>query len=718
VQMAAINTSLSITAVSRDTGPGSQGTQSAATSWTLITPDDPQDFDDTNADTQMPALIDTWAQQVIGATEDVAINLGQLIDAKINITDTTDTFSITITGLPSGSSVTGMTQTTVESTTVWYAAAQGDSTILQALLSAITVTPPENWNDNNQPGGFQFDVTLTTFSPNGEQNIQPLTIDQAIDPASDPTTISISVVDGLEGEDIPIAIDLSNPADTSAFTIIEDDTLYVSINDNAMDSSGSLLDASENPLTITAVSGVTGIPDGNYYLVTPVALGSTVNLIYRPDSTASGSVSVSSYVRTAETGAADTIVSASSEVFNIAPVNSGYILDANDSTGDEDTLIPLDISGGGLIDSDGSEAVVAALLRHLPNGFLVRAGVDASSAVLANNAGDDGTGQGNNTWSIPTVGGNLPAFIGVLPPPNWSGVVGGLELVVLSGEAGLEPSETIALFDLTVIGVADGITLNPTLSTGVEAEKIPMNLNANMIDIDGSESVTLTVQGLGEFAAFFTNAGIDLLPWTYDSGTDTYTLTGITPTEINDLYFIQGAINTTLTITAKTIEADANADESALETKTMAINVSAITPSDGDDTLLFSGAALNGGAGEDTVLLRFGENIDFSDFPGAPPFSNIEIFDLDWLDSSNHSLSNISLQDVIDMTDGNNVLTINGDAGDSVSLLDVAPDPLDPLDVGQLWTLDSTASGYNVYVNNGNPAVSVFIAEEIGVTIE
>ena len=65
-------------------------------------------------------------------------------------------------------------------------------------------------------------------------------------------------------------------------------------------------------------------------------------------------------------------------------------------------------------------------------------------------------------------------------------------------------------------------------------------------------------------------------------------------------------------------------------------------------------------------MLRPGESIDFGT---DPAIRNIEILDLA-KSGSNHTLDNLSIQDVLDITDANHTLTILGDAGDSVNLVD------------------------------------------------
>jgi hypothetical protein len=669
-----------------------------------VTPQDALDF---TGGIQEPALIGTWDQDpAYESDEDILIQLDELINASIDTAGKSETFAVTINNLPSGATVTGMTQITLGGETLWSVSGSGGNAALQDLLAGISVRPPANFNSNHGP--FVFDVTLTTYADSGQQIVEVLPVSHMIDPISDPVAIGINMLDDSpEGADVNISIAVNNGPD-GAFASLVDGILYVTVNDAGMNAPGVLLDDNGAPVALTAVAGVTGIPDGNYYVFNGVSLGDTIDLVYRPNGTASGSVSVSARIRSQEDNAPNTVTALQSETVDINPVNSGYDLDVADSTGAEDTLIQLDVQSASRIDNDGSESVVSVLLRNLPNGFLVFTGANAGSATLANNVGDDGSGLGNNIWSITTPGGQLPAFIGVRPPQHWSGSLSGLELAVLTAEQDQDTVETVADFSLSVTGVADGLSLNPALSFGVAGEKIPLSLNANMVDVDGSETVTLTFTNLGQHAAFYTNAGNLLLAASYDAAAGgSYTLTGLTSAQVNDLYLVQAARTGTVQITARTVESDG--DISAPVTRPMNLNITQPLATAGNDIFLFGSAtAINGGAGTDTVMLRLGESLDFSAFPGARP-QNIEVFDLGQVGANN--LTNVTLADVLVMTDGNKTLTILGDASDTVTLLNDDP-------VVSTWQLvNADDGGFSVYTHATDPAVIVRIENLIDKSI-
>ena len=162
---------------------------------------------------------------------------------------------------------------------------------------------------------------------------------------------------------------------------------------------------------------------------------------------------------------------------------------------------------------------------------------------MAANLGGEGS---VNSWSLPLdASGQLPAYVAILPPENWSGTIENIALTVYSGESSLEPTADTATFDLEVIPVADGVNLHPTLTFGTEGSPIPLNLNATMIDSDGSE--TVPSRKLGQYAAFRWG------PADSPIVTDTCTISGIDQGSINDTTFIQSSV-TLVTAEAKTVE--------------------------------------------------------------------------------------------------------------------------------------------------------------------
>ncbi len=686
-QLADLDDTISIEAITQDSDASE--VSSNLSYWTLVTG---PDFDGGGASTAVPAAIASWDYTPLATgnlgdpgDEEVSITLNDVIDANIN---GDSSFSIELRDLPTGTVVTGMLLTVVDGEEVWTASGTGDNVALQTLLDSIAITPPPNFNDNNNASGLTFDAILTTYASSGETESATAAIAQPITPVTDPTEITISAPDGNESDSVDFSIDISNPADGSAGSIVGGN-LYLDLDLGSMNpASSGTLNMGGTLLATTPVAGVPGVPDGNYYVIPAVDIGDTLDFSYTPETYASGTVNVTAYVESQETGATNIITTSGSDTFTVVPVSSGFDLSTNDTSGDEDTLIPLNIGGTGLVDTDGSESVLVGLLNNVPVDFLVFYGSDEASAVMASNIGDDGTG--NNTWMIPaSAAGLLPAYIAIQPPENWSGTVSSLELSVLSGESGQTPTESTASFDMTVNGVADGVTLSPSNSFGNETELITLNLNPIIGDTDGSETATVTLSGAGPGAGFYYSDGTDVnADVIYDIGSDTYTISNLNTSTGQELAILQSSDHSgTITVSAHTVDGISVSPESA--PLTFDLDIIPVDPSTGDDTLLYNGVdTLDALDGNDTVLLKYAADLDSLDFSNL---SNIEAIDL--TANGDHDLSGLSLDDVFTMTDTNNVLAILGDADDNVATVDTTG-----------WTKDTeidngTSTSY-VYTSN------------------
>lgn len=93
-------------------------------------------------------------------------------------------------------------------------------------------------------------------------------------------------------------------------------------------------------------------------------------------------------------------------------------------------------------------------------------------------------------------------------------------------------------------------------------------------------------------------------------------------------------------------------------------------------------------------------------FDSVSGLSNFEQIDL--TKNGNHSLTNIKLSDIVNITDSNKLLSILGDSGDSISLKSEA---------NKVWALSNTDATYNNYINSGDNSVSLKIDKDITVSI-
>jgi len=644
-----------------------------------------------------PPSIDEWHYNGNEGTEDTAFTLSSVIDATVSTSDPASayTYTVTITDLPPGTIVAGMILTTIAGVPTWTATvtvpANGDSqAMLDDLLAGITITPPANSNDNN--ADFSFDAKLTAAAVGGPSVVSDTTADMPVVPVTDEAAVTVTTNDvGEGGASVVATITAADIADGVHGTIV-DGKLYVQVSTHGNDG-GTLTDGSGHTLSLSPVSGVDGVPDGDYYVIDIGAGGGSVDLTYTaPDGSVlePGDVTFTAWTQTQETGAANTVAASASGTADIVIVNNGVAVTSLPAAGaeaaspDKGNAIELTGLSVALNDNDGSEAIHSILLSGVPVGFLLYVGTSAGDATLAaqaSNAGGDGV---TNTWVL-SEGGDLPAYVAILPATNWSGTLDGLSLVVESGETSLSTSriDTVDLGTVTVEAVANGLTIDPTVSFGTEGRVIDLNLNAAMADAaaaaaavpDGSlETTTLQLTGLGEHAAFYVG-DTPIGSVGYDAGTDTYTITGLTQDDLDDLGVVQAAsalsdqdaatAGTQVTVTAWTVES-ANGDESAHVSDTLTLAVTPVLATTGNDSFIWNGQAIDGKAGTDTVSLRAGEDVTHVDL--ANLLKNVEVIDLS-APGENSITGGLSIADVLKITGSNTgTLTIDGDADDKLQL--------------------------------------------------
>ncbi|MEC9487637.1 MAG: Ig-like domain-containing protein [Prosthecochloris sp.] len=623
--------------------------------------------------------------------EDTASPLNEMIDSS-SVGGSGD-FTVTISGLPTGSSVQGIgvDSFTHNGQTVWTVSGSGGTSDLQDLLANVTITPPPDYNSNNS-APLDFDLTLTTYGGSSQENAVVDVVRDVV-PDSDTTSVVITAADvGEEGQSAMITVRLENDAD-DPHTILQDDKLYIQLDESGMTEAGGSLALDSGGSGMITVTNPAGLPEGSYYEISGVTYGNEVKLIYTSaNDDASGSVRVSGYVLTSEenepVGDVDILVGSGAGVFTVAPYVDGYDSEVKNSTGDEfnggtassSDWIVLDIDDNGLLDADGSETTVSAIISGVPNGFLVYAGADAASATMVLNGGDDGSGSDTNQWILtPDSDGTLPDYIGVQPPEDVSGSFDlSLDIVVQESDGSQKAQSDT--FTLTVDPVAyaiDSSCFNPTDTFGDEGDMVPLNLNVSLEDtvdyypsdsgVDDLETVTLTFSGIGPYASFYDAQGDYIDSVSYEAGTDTYTVSGIPADKINDVSFVQSAFEGSVDVTLYTVDGSSDSSAAAV-TGAFDVTVYEAIPSTGDDVLLYDGVAdaggsrsYNGLAGDDVLQMRNNEDLDFND---SPDIGNLEVLDMS--NDTANEVRNLSPEDVLDITDSTNKLFIDADGDDSV----------------------------------------------------
>ncbi|WP_201837001.1 Ig-like domain-containing protein [Microvirga zambiensis] len=206
-----------------------------------------------------------------------------------------------------------------------------------------------------------------------------------------------------------------------------------------------------------------------------------VNVSLLPPADFSGTISLRVTAVSTEATGSQTTTTSDLNV-TVSAVADSAVIAAAPPAGVEDVAVPLNLSVG-LSDRDGSESVAAVVISGLPAGSRL-----------------EGTGLtdiGNGRWSVD------PAHLGSLnfvPPPNKYGTYT-LTVEATTREASngdtLATSRTIAI---SVAPSADAPVVTVHDATGNEDGRIALNLSASLTDTDGSEVLSIVIEGLPEGA--------------------------------------------------------------------------------------------------------------------------------------------------------------------------------------------------------------------------
>ncbi|URK19804.1 Ig-like domain-containing protein [Thalassospira sp. GO-4] len=386
-------------------------------------------------------------------TEDSAIAL----DIDAGLTDSSETLTITISGVPEGASLSAGTD-------------NGDGTwsLTSDDLEGLTITPPEDFS-----GSFDLEITASTQDGVDIASVTDTVMVNVIGDADLPT---LDVSDALGNEDSAIALDID----------------------------AGLTDFSE-VLSIT----ISGVPDGatlsagtdngdGTWTLNPEQLE---GLTITPAEDFSGSFDLG--VTATSTDGEDVATTTGSITVDVAGVADAPTLDVADASGSEDSAIALDIDAGL---TDSSE-VLSVTISGIPDGATLSAGTD----------------NGDGTW---TLSPDQLEGLTITPAEDFSG---SFDLGVTATSAdGEDVATTTGSITVDVAGVADAPTLDVSDASGSEDSAIALDIDAGLTD--GSEVLSVTISGVPDGATL--SAGTD-------NGDGTWTLSpnqleGLTITPAED----------------------------------------------------------------------------------------------------------------------------------------------------------------------------------------
>ncbi|MEH0861083.1 Ig-like domain-containing protein [Halobacteriovorax sp. DPLXC-1] len=362
--------------------------------------------------------------------EDTAIPL--TISSSLNDIDGSETLSLLIAGVPTGAVLSAGTDN-----------GDGSWSLTPDQLTGLTITPPLD-------SGVDFDLTVTAISTetsNSDTAQTSATINVAVRPIADIPTVSADPV--TTDEDTAAALNIVTATSDSDGSEVIDNIIITNMPDGATLNAGTNNGDGSWTLSVADLAGLT---------ITPP-----------PNSNDSFTITITTNV----TDPGGTSSSASTDVaVTVNAVADIPTLSVSDATGDEDTAIPLSISGQ-LQDLDGSEEI-SYLISDVPTGAILSAGTD----------------NGDGTWTL--VEADLVGL--TITPPLNSDEDFALNVTVTATEGSNSDSQSVnATLNVTVNAVADTPTLSVDPASGNEDSPILLNISPALTDTDGSETLVITI---------------------------------------------------------------------------------------------------------------------------------------------------------------------------------------------------------------------------------
>ncbi|HYH22011.1 MAG TPA: tandem-95 repeat protein [Azospirillum sp.] len=443
--------------------------------------------------------------------------------------------------------------------------ADGSWTLTVAQLDGLTLTPPSDFG-----GRIDLTVTATGREADGDAAETTRTVSVDVTPVADAPVLSVAGASGIE--DTAVALDLA------AMLADADGSETLSVTISGVPDGASLSAGTRNA-------------DGSWTLGAADLKG----LTFTPPANASGDYALTV---TATSLDGDTTAQTSATlVVSVAGAADAPVVSVSDATGAEDTAIALNIDAA-LTDTDGSETLSVAI-GGIPDGAVLSAGSRGSDGV----------------W---TVDGRDVPDLTLTPPTDFSGDLV-LTVTATATEADGDTATRTGTVTVSVTPVVDAPELVVSDASGAEDTAIALDLAAALGDVDGSETLSLTIAGVPDGAtlsAGIRNAdgswtlaaadlgGLTLTPPKDFSGAITLSVTGVSSEA-------GGTATTTATLTvAVTPVADAPmltvADADGDEDSAIALDVTAaLADVDGSETLSViiagvpDGASLSAGTRND-----------------------------------------------------------------------------------------------------------------------
>ncbi|KLE01006.1 Ig-like domain-containing protein [Aliarcobacter butzleri] len=538
----------------------------------------------------------------------------------------------------------------------------GNRADIESVLANLKIIPNKDFNSNQDIDGISIKV---------EANGGEITTKVPVTPVTDVGSIAIIPVDSAaeieENGEFKFEVAFKNNVDVG--TTLKDNAIYIKANENYIDSTetatGKLyyINNSDQKIELPA--------DGKFELKDGYTIDNLPQFVYETGENRNGAVSITVSTENKEANADSYAQTSVNTTITVIPVVSSEIKVENVQDGIEDgqmASVKLTVTN-----PDSSEKFESVLIK-------VASGV----AVYYDNGTKLAMNLGDGSWLVPVKSD------GTLPEIFFKGkehLGGEIDFTATINAKDGEAKVTKELTgSVTITEVADGVTIDPT-KTGIDKnafEWTTLNLNANMKDIDGSEKMHFTLEGLDSSAQFRVNNGdgtyTDLSSKASQDATGKWTIDGIEAKDINNIEISHDKSVSGAKVEAWTVDGD-NVSTSDEVSGTFDLSYKADTKFD------------NG-----TFTLAKDMDIDFNNI-GKLGFTNVEKIDLGAGNGKNELL-NLTLDDVLSIGkkdgNGNINLTILGDSQDKVSFKD---------EIGKTWEKQANSvtennKTFDVYTNS------------------
>jgi Ca2+-binding RTX toxin-like protein len=608
---------------------------------------------------------------------DDAITFNILEDERIALdinptqTDPSEVLSITIDGLPDGTTI----EIKVGEDYIELPVADGSVVIPTDHMDSVFVTPPEDSNED-----FDLTVNATSTEPkNDDSATTSLTVSVGITGVVDDFELDASlanVIPTTDGEiineagDVQYDVDIVTALGDSDFAAgrTESETMSISINildqygDPMTDDiastivleGGAVVDPT-NP-SVWTISGETEADLQQILADLTLTVGGSVSTDFKLEVTATVTDS-----EVAEDGSMIAIPKSQTEIIDVEVANDP-ILGTHTAEGFEDIAMPLDLFAT-LEDTEGE--TLSMTITDIPEGAILTSGDTVLEVV-----------DGQISFSQEDINNGVLEGLHIQAPANSSDDFNLTVTATSTTDVG-DIAEVTHDVPVLITGVADEANLDIDDVTGDAGDAIPLSIDlgedVSLNDTDGSETLSITIENIPEGAVLMSGENV-LTPV---DGVITMTpeqLTGLTITPSEDQLD-----NFTLMVRAHTTEADGDTstvsevlnvtldqgaeaptvtlgDSQGVEDSAIALNID-IAPEDLGETLSVTISGIPAGAVLSAGVLNADGTVSFTDqmiSDGAlanlsitpPSDSNVD-FDLTVAVTSNDDGDTVTVTDTL-----------------------------------------------------------------------